>query len=531
MTADETRVRFDARRAQWAPPVRPLAPSVLAGCIIASAAASAGFGAPAAEDEESPPPPASDNAAATETMPASWLITDQGKSRVPYPAPYHTLRPAEDWSFLDDPLTRPGRSNPFDRLKRIPLDEAGAWRLTLGGEFRLQYENYDGFAWGARPDDEDGYFLQRAMFHTDLRYDERLRLFTEFKSGLAFDHALGPFPADENEFDVHQAFVDVAFPASGDLGAVFRGGRQELQFGSGRLLSNRDGPNMRIAFDALRWSLHPAEWTVDAFVGRRVADEGGAFDDDSADGDVIWGVYATAPVPVGDRASVDLYSIGFDAEGRRTNVGPRDEVRHTHGLRFFGRRQRFDWNVEGIFQHGTAEELDILAWSVGSEWGVTLQSAAPEGLAVPARLYLRANVISGDRSPDDDELNTFNPLYPRGGYFGEIGAIGPANLINLHPGITLPLTDRLGMAADLSWYWRYSDDDGLYNNAGSLIRSDTGTDARYVGYQPSVELSWTPNPQARLRLILSRLTAGDFIEDTGPADDVDFAFLEFRFVF
>ncbi|WP_428978619.1 alginate export family protein [Chenggangzhangella methanolivorans] len=65
--------------------------------------------------------------------------------------------------------------------------------------------------------------------------------------------------------------------------------------------------------------------------------------------------------------------------------------------------------------------------------------------AVPLRPFveLKANVISGDRGPGG-RLGTFNALFPKGKYFGEIGLIGPANLVNLHPviGVSLGLVGR-----------------------------------------------------------------------------------------
>ena len=40
-------------------------------------------------------------------------------------------------------------------------------------------------------------------------------------------------------------------------------------------------------------------------------------------------------------------------------------------------------------------------------------------------------VASGDNDPRARTLNTFNALFPKGAYFGEIGLIGPANLLDV----------------------------------------------------------------------------------------------------
>ncbi len=48
-----------------------------------------------------------------------------------------------------------------------------------------------------------------------------------------------------------------------------------------------------------------------------------------------------------------------------------------------------------------------------------------------------ADVISGDSDPDDGELGTFNPLFPRGKYFGALSPVGPRNLIDVKPTLTV----------------------------------------------------------------------------------------------
>jgi hypothetical protein len=61
----------------------------------------------------------------------------------------------------------------------------------------------------------------------------------------------------------------------------------------------------------------------------------------------------------------------------------------------------------------------ILAWSIGTETGYTIDTFAKP------RLFLRANIISGDKSADSANLQTFNPLFPKGKYFGELTPVGP----------------------------------------------------------------------------------------------------------
>jgi hypothetical protein len=99
--------------------------------------------------------------------------------------------------------------------------------------------------------------------------------------------------------------------------------------------------------------------------------------------------------------------------------GSGEELRHTLGSRFFGRSGNWRWDVEGHLQFGRFAGGDILAWSAASDVRYTFA-----GLPLEPFVGLRANAISGDRNPSDHRLGTFNALFPKGKYFGEVGLIG-----------------------------------------------------------------------------------------------------------
>jgi Alginate export len=54
------------------------------------------------------------------------------------------------------------------------------------------------------------------------------------------------------------------------------------------------------------------------------------------------------------------------------------------------------------------------AWAVQTETGYTFP------VRFTPRLALRADVASGGQHPNGGSLNTFNPLFPRGAYFGPL---------------------------------------------------------------------------------------------------------------
>src|SRR5262249_24759684 len=149
----------------------------------------------------------------------------------------------EDYSYLKDPSKR---SDFWDLIKYIPFNNAGDWYLSLGGEGRLRYEWYNNFRWNPDSPDQDGYLLQRYLLHADLPQGQCVRGFGQLQSSLEDWRAGGPRGTDENRLDVHQLFADFRWPFGEESGpeVALRVGRQEMLYGSQRLVSVRESPNI-----------------------------------------------------------------------------------------------------------------------------------------------------------------------------------------------------------------------------------------------------------------------------------------------
>src|SRR5580704_10139438 len=155
------------------------------------------------------------------------------------------LREDEDWSFLRD---RKLRQDFWDPIKYIPLRKnADDWYMTVGGEAREVWEQIGNDNWGQSPY-WNGYLNERYMPYFDLHYGKHVRTFIELKSGLNSFRAGGPRPIDEKKLDFQSGFLE--FSSSSDSKSIqLRIGRHELEYGSGRLIDIREGPNVRLSFD------------------------------------------------------------------------------------------------------------------------------------------------------------------------------------------------------------------------------------------------------------------------------------------
>ena len=48
----------------------------------------------------------------------------------------------------------------------------------------------------------------------------------------------------------------------------FRAGRQEMEYGSGRIIDVREGPNVRLSFDGFKVKTGIGSWQIDCFAMR-----------------------------------------------------------------------------------------------------------------------------------------------------------------------------------------------------------------------------------------------------------------------
>lgn len=432
------------------------------------------------------------------------------------PPPLSNTRYDEDYAPLRDPAARSGAF--WEPFKAIPIaPDAGIW-LDTGAELRLRYEGVRNGGWGQDQPPNDRYVLWRALPYADLSLGTSLRLFGQLVVADVIGKDGPTAPPDADRLDLLQGFGELRLPL-GEAEATLRVGRRMLAFGSERLVGLRYGPNVPRAFDAASAAITAGPWRAEAVYGRPVRNSPEPFDD-QRDPDrrlaALYGTYTLA-----ERTGIDAYWIGVRSRGAAFDQGTADERRHTLGTRLFGRSGPLDWNWEAMAQVGRFGGGDIRAWSLATETGYRWADAW-----LSPRLGLKANIVSGDDDPADPDLGTFDPLFPKGKYFGELTPIGPYNLINLHPTLDLDLSNGFGLGLAAVAYWRQSDRDGVYDLTGNLLRGGSGSGARYVGTQGELVLTYSSGRTFEAMASYSLFRPGPFLDDTGPARTIHFVGLE-----
>jgi Alginate export len=429
---------------------------------------------------------------------------------------YQLLREDEDWSFLRDPKLR---QDVWDPIKYIPFNRKADDRyLAIAGEAREVWEQIGNDNWGQEPY-TNGYLNERYMLSFDIHYGEHVSSFVELKSGLNSFRDGGPRPIDEKKLDFQAGFLEVGTAGSPNW-VKLRVGRQEMEYGSGRLIDVREGPNVRLSFDGFKIKSNLDAWKIDLFAMRPDLDNPGFFDNAPNHSVGFWGVYSTRPIT--KSFSMDAYYLGLDRKQATFERGTAHELRHTIGGRLFRpipiEKPGWDFDNEVLWQFGTFGSASIQAWTVASDTGYALPN-----IRLKPRLSAKADISSGD-DPQTDTLGTFNPLFPMGNYFGVLATTGPGplNFIDIHPRIQTQLPRAVTLSTDWLFQWRENVLDGVYSVPGTLIRAAGNSRARFVGQRPGTEVRWQADRHVWFQADYGIFYPGEFLKQTQPSRNLNY---------
>ena len=434
----------------------------------------------------------------------------------------------EDWS-VQRGVDLDTTDDFWDRLKFIPLtSDQNVW-LTIGGQARERGEYFRQYLFGnSEPKQSDGYLLSRYRLSADLHLTRYFRMFAEGRSAFALDRDLagGRTTSYVDEVDLMNGFADVMIPLGQQASVTLRGGRQELIFGSQRLVGPGDFTQVPRAFEGGAAIGQIAGWTITPFWAQPVVVDKYRFNQSTSDQE-LFGVFGTGPLHV-VAVNLDLYWLDANNKTATFNGTVGREHRHTLGGRVWGKigATGLDFEVEGAAQFGTVGRGDVATSMFTTVLGYTL----PVPRLSP-RVYLEFDYASGDDRPGGN-VGTFNPLYPNGhSYLGYIDYIGRQNLISPNAGVSVSPIRDLTLSLQQYFFWRASDHDAIYNKSGGVLRPATGTTARYVGAETDVLATYNLTHHIQGYAGYSHFSTGEFIEKTGKDKDSDFYYLAIQYTF
>ncbi len=449
---------------------------------------------------------------------------------VVYPK-FLTLRFEEDWSKFD-----PANGNDYwDDLKHHNLNNDGTNWVGMGAELRFRSESWQSFGFSPAATANDSFNLGRVLLYTDWNFGENFRIFIEGESAFASDRDLpgGRRGLDVDELDLHNAFADIVFHF-GDSGdkMTLRLGRQGLLFGKQRLVSSFPWANTQRSWDGGRVIFNINDWRIDGFYTRYTPVAKYKFNDWRLGPD-FWGIYATGKIGEDNSIGVDLYYLGLETDGAVTFNGSTGiEERHTVGGRLFGNfgDSGFSYDLEGAYQFGDVGASSINAYMFASQLKYTFKDTDWK-----PSIYVGYDISSGDDTAGDNDVETFNQLFPLGHAFnGFMDLIGRQNIQDLSAGFSFKPHRKFLVKLDYHVFTRTSDADSVYNAGGGILRATTAGASDDVGQEIDLTLKYLVDRHLTLQGGYSHFFTGDYFTDTsgGTADeDIDWFYFQATYKF
>ena len=330
-----------------------------------------------------------------------------------------------DFRYVEDSNNCPDF---FEQLHRIHVTDD--LMIGTGGEYRNRYDTENNSRLSGKANTYD---LNRLRVFADVWYRDDIRFYAEFIDAQLTPQTLAPLGNDRSYADILNMFVDVkVWSIEGDS-VYARLGRQELLFGSQRLISPLDWANTLRTFDGARLYYRTENFDVDVFWAKPVipnANHELSSSDDHQNLAGLWTTYRPAKDQV-----LDLYYLYFNNEdspavAKANDVGSLTPITakmkfqtydvNTLGYRYAANFDGILFDSENILQVGNRGSTDICAGSTTTGLGLNLKD-------VPLNPTFWAYYDFATGSNTVGGSNTFNQLYPFGHYYlGWMDYVRPA---------------------------------------------------------------------------------------------------------
>jgi len=518
---------------------------------------------PVAADSAVPPSPiASDSYEGESTLPPMVAMQPGGYGMTPTPAaqaPKPTAaKPAakpktppqpfklnmfdNDFSYMKDPTHTPIFGEQLKNLK-----PAGTFELfedttiSFGGELRYRYMDEKNrlrapFAKGG----SSTYDLVRWRNYMDVKYSDWARGYIEMIDASSNFNDLPVTGIDVNHWDIQNAFIDVKVLERDDKPVWFRTGRQEMTFGSQRLVSPLDWANTRRNFEGLRLNSVGTTWDLDAWlthpVNTATAGDGGGIGpglgvnnfanrmDTANRGIVFGGGWATykgikdhtihtfllydhhdpftggGGFPVGDRATYGHNWIGtFNVAG-----GDRQWLTDIEGGYQFGHD---NGQLKAL---GATSSQTVSAGFVTAGLGHCWKSMPWE-----PTIWGFYDYASGSNNPQGGTNSTFFQYYGlTHAYLGLIDNIARQNLTDVNYRVTVKPTKKLQLMMAQHFFQLATPNDTLYTVTGQPFgKVGNGTD---VGNEIDFVSTYNYNQNLSLEAGYFFFQYGSYVEAATP---------------
>lgn len=392
--------------------------------------------------------------------------------------------------------------------------------LLLGLQHRTRLESLDNFyRVPTLPSDEGAY--ARTLFYLGIsEILDPFRFTVELEDSR---RGSWDFPSNlrqTNRTDLLQGYAELYFDdVIGGQSVSMHAGRFTIDAVDRRLIARNRFRNSANAFDGFRLQVgdQKSPWEVNLFATRPVEPGVGTFDDRSREGRTFYGAYGSFR---GNSPGIVFEPYYFYLNDERNPGTSSDRSLHTLGAHAFGviGDGLFDYDLSGATQWGDVNGLDHFAYALHAEIGHTFDHAWKP------RVAAWINYASGDDDALDGDSGRFSQLF--GASFGAYGftryfswenIINPAIYFSFRP------TDKLRCEIFFRNYSLASDTDAWVRTGR---RDTTGGSGGDLGNEVDLRLRWQASQGVLIDGGFAHYFAGDFVGNTGTAEDSTLAYLQ-----
>jgi hypothetical protein len=425
-----------------------------------------------------------------------------------------------DFRYLEDPKNKD--FDVFDDLHRCHIGDY--WLFATGGEFRWRYMDEGSARLTGFHND---YNLFRVRAWGDLWYKDIFRVFVEVLYAETTAQDLAPLVIDRDRGDFQNLFIELKLGEIDGKPVYVRVGRQELLFGSERLISPLDWANTRRTFQGVRAYRQGEKFDVDAFWVQPVVPNANGLSsvDNNQNFAGLWTTYRPK-----QGHFIDLYYLFLDNTHPPILKGELSSIPynvHTLGTRYLGNiDKRWLWDVELDVQLGERGRQDIVAGAAAVDLGYHFKD-----LPWNPTFWAGWEFASGTQNPASETNSTFNQLFPFGHYyFGSIDLVGRQNIHDLLAVLWLQPQYWLTLCGQYHHFELAAAKDALYSSGGVAERRDiTGKAGTNVGDEIHFFANIHLTTHSDFFIGYAHLFPGPFIQNTGSPLQSDLFYTMYTF--
>lgn len=353
----------------------------------------------------------------------------------------------------------------------------GLRKLTVGGQYRLRYENQIDLDLDddTRPDNSD-FFSQRVRVALTLDFSDRLLAFVQLQDAREWGEEASTLDDSADGLDLHQAYAEVRL--AGCPGGATRLGRQELSLGDQRLVGALDWRTQARSFDGVsqRWLDGDGGGVLAwAFQVRETVAPATVNDDQ-------WFAGVQGTHRFGDPLLADLYVMVLHDDGA---VPGTSASRFTLGTRWLAKLEAWEAGLELATQVGEQASADI---PIGETWAGHVHVTHWLGGGAKPWVKLGVDAASGD-DPDTADRERFNTLFPTvHAHWGMLDVALWENLFDPH----LQLGAKPGERDEVTATWHFfraMEGRDTFGGPNATLVPAGATDSRTIGNE--LDFVWT----------------------------------------